>query len=35
MIKGFSDFQNQQTGYKAALQAYASVQKLSLFNYIS
>ena len=34
MIKGFSDFQNQQTGYKAALQAYASVQKLSLFNYI-
>ena len=35
MIKGFSDFQNQQTGYQAALQAYASVQKLSLFNYIS
>ena len=35
MIKGISDFQNQQTGYKAALQAYASVQKLSLFNYIS
>ena len=34
MIKGFSDFENQQTGYKAALQAYASVQKLSLFNYI-
>ena len=35
MIKGISDFQNQQTGYQAALQAYASVQKLSLFNYIS
>ena len=35
MIKGFSDFQNQQTGYQAALQTYASVQKLSLFNYIS
>ena len=34
MIKGISDFQNQQTGYQAALQAYASVQKLSLFNYI-
>ena len=34
MIKGFSDFQNQQTGYQAALQTYASVQKLSLFNYI-
>lgn len=35
MIKGISDFQNQQTGYQAALQTYASVQKLSLFNYIS
>ena len=35
MIKGLSDFQNQQTGYQAALQTYASVQKLSLFNYIS
>ena len=34
MIKGISDFQNQQTGYQAALQTYASVQKLSLFNYI-
>ena len=34
MIKGLSDFQNQQTGYQAALQTYASVQKLSLFNYI-
>jgi flagellar hook-associated protein 3 FlgL len=35
MIKGASDFQNQQTGYQAALQAYAQVKKLSLFNYIS
>jgi flagellar hook-associated protein 3 FlgL len=35
MVKGISDFQNQQTGYSAALQSYAQVQKLSLFNYIS
>lgn len=35
MIKGVSDFQNQQTGYSAALQSYAQVQKLSLFNFIS
>ncbi len=35
MIKGISDFQNNQTGYQAALQSYAQVQKLSLFNYIS
>jgi flagellar hook-associated protein 3 FlgL len=34
MIKGVSDFQNQQTGYQAALQTYAQVQKLSLFNFI-
>ncbi len=34
MIKGISDFQNNQTGYQAALQSYAQVQKLSLFNYI-
>lgn len=35
MIKGISDFQRMQTGYSAALQSYASVQKLSLFNFIS
>lgn len=35
MIQGISDFQNQQTGYQAALQTYAQLQKLSLFNYIS
>jgi flagellar hook-associated protein 3 FlgL len=34
MVKGIADFQNQQTGYQAALQSYAQVQKLSLFNYI-
>ena len=34
MIKGISDFQNQQTGYSAALQTYAQIQRLSLFNYL-
>jgi flagellar hook-associated protein 3 FlgL len=34
MIKGISDFNNQQTGYQAALQTYAQIQKLSLFNFI-
>ncbi len=34
MVKGISDFNNQQTGYSAALQTYAQVQKLSLFNFI-
>ncbi|MEO8118408.1 MAG: flagellar hook-associated protein FlgL [Rhodoferax sp.] len=35
IVKGLADFQNQQTAYQAALQSYAQVQKLSLFNYIS
>jgi flagellar hook-associated protein 3 FlgL len=35
MIKGLSDFKNQQTSYQAALQTYASIQKLSLFNFIN
>jgi flagellar hook-associated protein 3 FlgL len=35
MIQGISDFQSQQTGLQAALQSYASVQKLSLFQYVS
>lgn len=35
MIQGFSDFQNQQVGYEAALKSYAQVQRLSLFNFIS
>lgn len=34
MIKGISDFENLQTGYQAALQSYAQIQKLSLFNFI-
>ncbi len=34
MIKGISDFQNQQTGYQAALQTYAQIQRLSLFNFL-
>jgi flagellar hook-associated protein 3 FlgL len=33
-VKRISDFQNQQTNYSAALQSYAQIQKLSLFNYI-
>jgi len=35
MVKGISDFQSQQTGLQAALQSYAQVQKLSLFQYIA
>lgn len=35
MVKGISDFQNQQTGYQVALQTYAQVQKLSLFNFLN
>lgn len=34
MIKGISDFNNQQTGYSAALQTYAKIQKMSLFDFI-
>jgi flagellar hook-associated protein 3 FlgL len=34
MVKGISEFQNQQTGYEAALKTYAQVQRLSLFNYL-
>jgi flagellar hook-associated protein 3 FlgL len=34
MVKGISDFNSLQTGYQAALQTYAQVQKLSLFNFI-
>jgi flagellar hook-associated protein 3 FlgL len=35
MVQAYSDFQNQQTGYQAALQTYASVQKMSLFQYLN
>lgn len=35
MTAAVSDFQNQQTGYDAALRSYALVQRMSLFDYIS
>lgn len=35
MAKGFSDFNLAQTAYQAALQSYAQIQKLSLFNFIN
>ncbi|MCX7275820.1 MAG: flagellar hook-associated protein FlgL [Burkholderiales bacterium] len=35
MYAAVADQKNQQTAYQAALQSYASIQKLSLFNYIS
>ncbi|MEO8857123.1 MAG: flagellar hook-associated protein FlgL [Burkholderiaceae bacterium] len=35
MVKGISDFNMAQTGYQAALQSYAQIQKLSLFNFIN
>ena len=35
MVEAISQFQNKQTGYEAALQSYASIQKMSLFQYIS
>lgn len=34
MVKAVSDFQNQQSGYQAALQSYAMVQRMTLFDYI-
>jgi flagellar hook-associated protein 3 FlgL len=34
MTQALSSFQNQQTGYQAALKAYSMVQGLSMFNYI-
>jgi len=35
MTQGISDFQSQQSGYQAALQAYASVQKMSMMQYLN
>jgi len=35
MVQAISNFENQQTGYDAALRAYSVVQRMSLFNYIS
>lgn len=34
MVKAISEFQNQQTNYSAALQTYASLQKMSMFDYL-
>ena len=34
MVSAISDFQNQQSGYSAALQSYSMVQRLSLFQYL-
>jgi flagellar hook-associated protein 3 FlgL len=35
MVEAISAFQNRQSGYEAALRAYASVQRLSLFTYLN
>ncbi len=34
MVQAVSDFQNRQTSYQAALQSYAMVQRMSLFDYL-
>lgn len=34
LVKGISDFQNQQLGLEAALKSYAQVQRLSLFEFV-
>lgn len=34
MVKAVSEFQNKQTSYQAALQSYAMVQRMSLFDYL-
>lgn len=35
MVEAISRFQNQQAGYEAALKSYASVQRMSLLNYLN
>ena len=35
LVKGISDFQTQQLGLQVALQSYAQVQRLTLFQYIA
>ena len=35
MVKALASFNQQQTGYQAALQSYATIQKLSLFQYLN
>ncbi len=34
MLQAISDFQSRQTGYDAALKTFATVQKMSLFDYV-
>jgi flagellar hook-associated protein 3 FlgL len=34
MVHAISEFQQQQTGYDAALRVYSMVQRLSLFDYL-
>lgn len=34
MVQAVSDFQNQQTSYQAALQSYAVMHRMSLFDYL-
>jgi flagellar hook-associated protein 3 FlgL len=35
MVDAISNFQNQQTGYDAALKSYSMVQRMTLFQYLS
>ena len=35
MVAGVSEFQGQQAGYNAALQAYSMVQRMTLFQYLN
>jgi flagellar hook-associated protein 3 FlgL len=35
MVQAIAEFQSQQTGYDAALKTYASVQRMSLFQYLN
>ena len=35
MVHAISDFQNRQTSYDAALKSYATVQRMSLFQYVN
>lgn len=35
MVAALSELKTQETAVSAALQSYASIQKLSLFNYIN
>jgi flagellar hook-associated protein 3 FlgL len=35
MVEAISKFQNQQTGYDAALKSYSMVQRMTLFQYLS